>query len=448
MLRTFLIGLTSVIWWLGAQMLNGYVKNGLEEEGLWPFRDMVYNEIELDALPFQWLSSLELGIQVHCLILKSVLPVFGEQFVGFLCKMWDINGLRQSDVQKDLVSCNLLIAGYVNNFHYVEALLAFQVLMDQESNCDDFTLTSVLRAVSILGDIGKGTEIHGNIMRVGPEANEFVISALFYMHIECIEPESLDEGENIPLKLLYNLEGWKYEEFILASIFKWSSLQSNIETGKQFHSLAIKLDRIENPGTTPWSALISGCLLHGWIKEALKLFWKMQSDGVGANEFTITCALLACLAVEDLRKVKELQCRILRSGYGSNVLNCVIIKKLPSCVIQACLRARDHEMIHKLLRKIQKSSGHLDITSASSILRSCSDPLQMQWKNKPADSSTFAAVLKACAQWGLVDDAYRLFNLMEEVHWIELSEEHFTLAWLKYLAGLECLKKLKTSLMG
>ncbi|KAK6936185.1 Pentatricopeptide repeat [Dillenia turbinata] len=551
-----------------SSMLNGYVKNGLEEEGLWLFRDMVYNEIELDAFSFSMvivacarLSSLEFGIQVHCLILKLSFgsSLFLENsLLDFYAKCGDVIGLRQvfsQMSQKELVSWNTLIAGYVDNFHYVEALLAFQVLMNEESYCDEFTLTSVLRAVSILGDIDKGTEIHGYIMRVGLEANEFVISALLDMYIECIEHKSLDERENIPLKLLYNLEGWKYDEFILASCLKWSSLQSNFETGKQFHSLAIKLDvrsdpfvvsslidmyskggiieaalrifqRVENPGTTPWSALISGCMLHGRIKEAMKLFQKMQSDGIGANEFTITSALLACLALEDLRMVRELHCRILRSGYGSkiSVVNTLIntyselwhhkeavkLCNLIPCgdkwnlLIQACLRAGDHEMIHKLLREIQKSCGHLDIASASRILSSCSDPLhvnvarqahgymtkrgfiseshptmtrslismysgcgkmadavlsfntsadkfpsswgsiicarvdhglpyealemfvQMQRKNKPADSSTFAAVLRACAQLGLVDEAYRLFTLMEEVHRIEPSEEHYS----------------------
>lgn len=62
--------------------------------------------------------------------------------------------------------------------------------------------------------------------------------------------------------------------------------------------------RVKDPGV----ALISGFCLNGWYAEALGLFQKMHFDYNEANVFTFTYALLACPALDDLRKGKEGNC--------------------------------------------------------------------------------------------------------------------------------------------
>lgn len=123
---------------------------------------------------------------------------------------------------------------------------------------------------------------------------------------------------------------------------------SNLDTGKLFHSLAKKLavdsdpyvisasidmyskcgmqnaalrvfERVEDPGIATWSALISGLSWNGWFAEALTCFRKMQFNGIEANEFTFTSVILASMALGDLRKGRELHCKILKTCYASNV---------------------------------------------------------------------------------------------------------------------------------
>lgn len=171
-------------------------------------------------------------------------------------------------------------------------------------------------------------------------------------------------------------------------------------------------------------------------------------------------------------------------------------------LLKACIKAKDDEMVHQILRRIQMCSGFVDPYSACDILNSCANPVllnvgkqaqaymtkrgvishpttcnclinmysecskiddadlafksmpekkfllyrsiisakvshdqpsealymikDMQRKNNSMDPSTFKSALKACAQMGMVDEAYRLFASMKEVYAIEPSEEHYS----------------------
>ncbi|KAK8562451.1 hypothetical protein V6N13_018953 [Hibiscus sabdariffa] len=429
-----------------SSMLSAYVKNGFEKEGLNLFLDMVFKGIELDAFVLSMvikvcsnLEDLNLGIQLHGLMVKKG---FGKgcclfldnSLMDFYAKCKDLKGLRRVFDQlseKDLVSWNTLIMGYVHNFHYFEALRNFRVLMHRASYCDDFTITSILKAISSLHDMDYGRQVHGYVVRKGLVSNNYVMCSLLDMYIECIEHESSEQWEKVPLKVYVGLErGGSNENIIIASMLKWCSLLSNLDAGKVFHSLAKKLDvhsdpyvtsalidmyskcgmpeaalrvfeRVEDPGTVTWSALISGLSWNGWFVEALTCFQKMQLNGIEANEFTLTSVILASVALGDLRKGRELHCKILKACYESNlsVVNMLVnlyselsdhhqALKLCSLIsdaeiswnllIQACLKANDYEMVHKLLRRIQSCSGYIESISVCDIFRSCNSPVHLR----------------------------------------------------------------------
>ncbi|KAE8676516.1 hypothetical protein F3Y22_tig00111587pilonHSYRG00095 [Hibiscus syriacus] len=162
----------------------------------------------------------------------------------------------------------------------------------------------VLKAISSLHEMDYGRHVHGYIVRTGLVSNNYVMCSLLDMYIECIEHESSEQWKKVPLKVYVGLE-----------------------RGKVFHSLARKLDvhsdpyvtsalidmyskygvpeaasrvfeRVEDPGTVRWSALISGLSWNGWFVEALTCLQKMQLNGIEANEFTSTSVILASVALE------------------------------------------------------------------------------------------------------------------------------------------------------
>ncbi|XP_010244176.2 PREDICTED: pentatricopeptide repeat-containing protein At2g03880, mitochondrial-like [Nelumbo nucifera] len=550
-----------------SSMLCGYMQNGFEEEGLGLFCEMLRAGTALDDFALSMalgacanLSCLDYGVQIHCYIIKMGFDsclFLKNSLMEFYSRCGDMdssNLVFDKMTDRDLVSWNTVIKGHVHNLQSLEALRIFRALMDEVSNCDEYTLASILQAVTSLRELDHGREIHGYIIRAGFESNLYVISSLLDMYIECNDHERWNHTDEVPPKIFNRLKGGKCDEFIISSILKWCSLRLDIETGKMFHSQIIKLDltydayimsslidmyskcgiveaawrvftEVKNPGTVPWSAIIAGYCWNGWFEEALRLFQEMQFDFYKANEYTYTSVLLACLALGDITKVKELHCQILRSGYGSNVsiINTLInvysekwhlehALKLSFLIpeadiawgflIQACSSVKDHETTHKILHRIQQSKGDIDPTSASYILESCADPVllnvgtqaqayitkrgfiadpvtgnslirmysacgriadsdtafkkmhdrnsaswtsiisanvdhghasealelfsQIKWKNKSLESSTFTSVLKACAQKGLVDEAFHLFISMNEIYGIKPSMEHYS----------------------
>ncbi|XP_031270600.1 pentatricopeptide repeat-containing protein At4g21065-like [Pistacia vera] len=550
-----------------SSMLSGYVKNGLEEEGLRIFLEMICCGVELDSFVFSMvikgcanLEELEFGKQIHCCMIKMGFGTYlflENSLMDFYARCGDSKGMRRvfdGMFEGNLVSWNTLIMGYVHNSLYLEGLKVFRILMEEVSECDDFTITSSLKAITSVDKLDLGREVHGHIIRVGLESNQYVFGSLLDMYIECVNHEILNPRADLPMRLYNYFNGEKFNGHFIASMLKWCSLLSNLETGKMFHSLIIKLDlnsdpyvisslidmyfkcgiseaalrvfmRVKDPGTATWSALISGFCLNEWYAEALELFQKMQFDYIEANEFTFTSVLLACLVLQDLRKGRELHCKILRAGYGSNVSVVNMLMHLYSelwhykqalklcslisgvdiswnLLLKACIKAKDNEMVHQILRRIQMCYGFVDPYSACYILNSCANPVllnvgrqaqaymtkrgvishpttrnclinmysgcgiiddadlafksmpeknplsyrsiisarvshgqpsealylfkDMQRKNNSMDPSTFKSALKAYAQMGMVDEAYRLFTLMEEVYVIEPSQEHYS----------------------
>lgn len=411
-----------VVAW--SSILSGYVKNGLEKESLKIFFNMILVGVRPDVFIFSivigacaHLNCMELGVQLHCYTIKTgfeSIVFLANSLMDLYAKCGDVDGLRlifskMSD--RNLVSWNTFLIGLVNNFYYFEALQAFRDLINNVSRCDDFSLTSVLKTIATLGDMNGGREVHGYIIRSDYQSNRFVMSSLLEMYIECIDYQKKD----IPMKLFKSLKGFESYEFIIPSILKWCSIHSNLGTGKSLHSQIIKFNlkedpfiisslmvmyfkcgvleeairvfqRVKHPGTAPWSVLIYGFIVNGHLREALTLFRRMQYDCVKANEFSLTSVLIVCLALCDLKRGKQIHCKILRTGYGSNssVTKTLInlytelwdakqVLKFGSFIPEsdkACLKATDKSSLNELLHGIQLANGYIGQNSVVEILNS------------------------------------------------------------------------------
>ncbi|KAK3004976.1 hypothetical protein RJ639_019820 [Escallonia herrerae] len=89
--------------------------------------------------------------------------------------------------------------------------------------------------------------------------------------------------------------------------------------------------RMEKDGTikrdtASWNALIAGYLQNGQKNKALGVFRQMQSLGVTPNSVTILSILPACANLVAAKKVREIQCCMLRRNLESemSVLNSII----------------------------------------------------------------------------------------------------------------------------
>ena len=63
-----------------------------------------------------------------------------------------------------------------------------------------------------------------------------------------------------------------------------------------------------------WNAIITGHVQNGLTNEALKCFFRMESEGVLADEVTYICILKACCTVESLEIGQTIDAKVREQG--------------------------------------------------------------------------------------------------------------------------------------
>ncbi|KAL3597527.1 hypothetical protein D5086_009164 [Populus alba] len=87
--------------------------------------------------------------------------------------------------EKNTVSWNTMVAAYVQNEQYKEALKMFQHILNEPLKPDAITIASVLPAVAELASRSEGKQIHAYIMKLGLGSNTFISNAIVYMYAKC-----------------------------------------------------------------------------------------------------------------------------------------------------------------------------------------------------------------------------------------------------------------------
>jgi pentatricopeptide repeat protein len=113
---------------------------------------------------------------------------------------------------------------------------------------DSKTFSSVLPACASIATLEQGMEIHGEIIRSGFQTDVSVGSALVDMHAKC----------------------------------------GNIDKARAL------FDRMTSRNAVSWTSMIATYAMHGFGREALKVFEQMQNSGINPDHVTLLCVLTAC----------------------------------------------------------------------------------------------------------------------------------------------------------
>lgn len=201
------------------------------------------------------LSLLELGYQIHALILKysvsndnaienALLACYGkcgqmDDCEKIFCRMSE---------RRDDVSWNSMISGYIHNDILDKAMDLVWFMMQRGQRLDGFTLATVLSACASVATLERGMEVHACAVRACLESDVFVGSALVDMYAKCGKIDYASRFfELMPLRNIYS-----------------------------------------------WNSMISGYARHGHGEKALKLFARMKVLGQSPDHVTFVGVLSAC----------------------------------------------------------------------------------------------------------------------------------------------------------
>ncbi|XP_022752063.1 pentatricopeptide repeat-containing protein At5g40410, mitochondrial [Durio zibethinus] len=187
--------------------------------------------------------AIKLGVLNEVKIMNALINMYGKS--GYLheaCWLFEAMPLQ------NLVSWNSMIAIYTQNGLAEESMGIFIMTRRALVEFDQATMLTVLQACENLGVRNLAGSIHGLILRFGLIANVAIATALLdlYAKLGCLHSSSKVFGE------------------------------------------IIYLDRVA------WTAMLAGYAMHGYGKDAIKLFEVMVKKGIQPDHVTFTHLLSAC----------------------------------------------------------------------------------------------------------------------------------------------------------
>lgn len=269
---------------------------GYAREALGLFREMRRRGLRCSKFTFSSIvkacvgvGDFEVGRQIHAQICKS--GVQRDEFVGSsLVDLYSFfgsveDGLRcfKMTPKSDVVSWTSLIAGYVENGEFENALCLFCQFLASGMRPDEFVISSVMGASADMAAARTGEQIQGYALKSG---------------------------------------------IADSTIVKNSQISMYAKSG-DIDSARVTFEETENPDVVSWSVMICSNAQHGFAKDALRLFELMTTSGIEPNQVTLLGVLTACshrgLVEEGLRYFETM-----RKNYGieANEKHCACIVDL------------------------------------------------------------------------------------------------------------------------
>ncbi|KAK9058537.1 hypothetical protein SSX86_023379 [Deinandra increscens subsp. villosa] len=326
-------------------------------------------------------SALSVIESTHCHIIK--LGTIGDTYtannlLGSYVKNRELQialNLFNEIPQRDTVSWNSLIAGYVNN-GILESAWAVLTRMKHCGFCfDGYTFGSILKGVASNDRLFAGQQVHTCMVKTGYEQNVYSGSALLDMYAKCGRV---------------------------------------VDAHKCF-------DCMPDRNSVSWNALIAGYVETGDLFNSFGLFKSMHSEGVRLDDGTFS-PLLTLFDSPDLYKLTmQFHCTIIKHGVSSD-----------NAVFNATISAYSGcESIEDAKRVFDGASGEWDIVSWNAILAACLEHdkralafnlfSEMKILGFEPDIYTYTSMISSCFEEEIINQGQSLHALV-----IKRGVEHLT----------------------
>ncbi|XP_023512048.1 pentatricopeptide repeat-containing protein At3g57430, chloroplastic-like isoform X1 [Cucurbita pepo subsp. pepo] len=306
------------------------------------------------------LNAIEKGVRIHSCIRDSDLirdVRVGTALVDFYSKcglVGEASKVFDEMPERDLVSWNALISGYVGCSCYKEAVLLFMEMQKAGLTPNSRTVVPLLLACAEMLELRLGHEIHGYCLRNGLfDMDAHVGTALigFYMRFDAAVSHrvfSLMEVRNVvswnamitgylnigdytkALKLFSSMltEGIKFDAVTMLLVIQACAESESLQLGMQLHQLAIKFNFVDDlfvlnallnmysdngrlesscalfnavptSDAALWNSMISAYIAFGFHAEAIALYIKMRLEGLKEDKRTVAIMLSLCEDLND-----------------------------------------------------------------------------------------------------------------------------------------------------
>ncbi|KAI0499021.1 hypothetical protein KFK09_019921 [Dendrobium nobile] len=466
-------------------IIGGLVQSGCIAEALRFFARMHRNNVCIDQVavssvlgacakteeeaysPDQISFSFTVGQAIHAIVLKNGFE--SESHVGnSLIDMYAKHGnMEKADfIFKSLpsinvVSWNVIIAGYGKNGDAEKAIDMWKLMQESQFEPDEVTYISMLSACVKSGDAETARQMFDKIKSPSVASCNAILSGY-----------SQNEDHQKAMEFFREMKFSNLEpnRTTLAIILSSCSGMGILTLGKQVHAAAMRFilhedmfvssglvdmyskcgdieaarqvfDRMTDRDVVSWNSMITGFAHHSLNREAFSFFKSMREDGISPTESSYASVINSCAKLSSLPQGRQAHAQIIKDGHdmdtyvGSSIIDmyakCGIVNEARCFFDSMPLKniVSWNEMIHGYA---QNGYGEEAIKLFEYMLDT---------KKKP-DSVTFIAVLTACSHSGFVDKGIQFFNSMQIEHGIEPLADHYTCI-LDALGRAGCIRDMK-----
>ncbi|KAI5085041.1 hypothetical protein GOP47_0001210 [Adiantum capillus-veneris] len=361
---------------------------------------------------------------------------------------------RMSD--RDVTSWNTIISGFSQCRKAEKAFDYFSSMVKEGFQPDQVTFLNVLKQCAILQNITYGTQIHTHILKTEKDVGAFVGNGLIDMYINCGSPEDalkvfwgMAERDLVSWNMLicgYSKGGWYSEalkifwrlisegkrpnRITFLGVIKAAAGLGCLDNAKQIHDFLLKykmepvlcvgsslidmynkcdrpelareiFDKLPERNVVVWTSMIAGYVQHEHHEEALKLFWRMEREGVAPNEVTFITILKACCCASALASGKEIHELVRREGLESSaMLQCCLVDMYSKCgSVEDALCVCDQMLVQE---KVLWNGMIAAYVSYGHHKHALTLFLEMEQRGVETNEVTFVSVVKACTNMHLV----------------------------------------------
>ncbi|KAF6164418.1 hypothetical protein GIB67_025244 [Kingdonia uniflora] len=474
-------------------MMNGYAKVGDFRESIRLFIRMKESGVRPNEYSFSIvfkcfaaLTSVLGGEETHGYLLKlgygSYSTVVGNALISFYSKCRKMDSARtlfENLSERDVISWNSIIGGYVSNGFPEEGLHMLTEMRFSGVDADLITVVSIVQACVEMGDLFLGRAVHGFVIKGISFKGEVALSnCLLDMYGKCgdlISAERIfgEMGKKNVVSWTSMISGYAREEqcdravemlremgekgvkpdlLTVTSILHafWhnrspknvedihgyimrNGLQSNLYVtnalidayakGGRMEDARSVFDQMKVRDVITWNTIIGCYSKNSLFNEALGLLIEMQLK-FKPNGVTMTCVLPACASLSALERGQEIHGYVLRNGFYSDIyISNALVDMYAKCGALPHARLLFNRVpVKDLVSWTVMIAGYGMHGSGKDAIALFSE---MRATGITLQEVSFIAILYACSRSGLLDEGWRFFNIMRNDYKIEPKLEHY-----------------------
>lgn len=339
-------------------LMVGYVQNGMNEEAIRLLSDMMEEGIEPTRVTVSTclsasanMGGIEEGKQSHAIAVVNGLEldnILGTSILNFYCKVGLIEYAEMifdRMIEKDVVTWNLLISGYVQQGLVEDAIYMCQLMRLENLRYDCVTLSTLMSAAACTQNLKLGKEVQCYCIRHSLESDIVLTSTAIDMYAKCgsiVDAKKVFDSTVEKDLILWNALLAAYAEFGLSgealrlfyemqiesvppNVITWNLIILSFLRNGQVNEAKEMFLQMQSAGIFPnlvsWTTMMNGLVQNGCSEEAIIFLRKMQESGLRPNAFSISVALSACAHLASLHFGRSIHGYIIRNQqHSSSVL--------------------------------------------------------------------------------------------------------------------------------